>query len=168
MSRNLAFIVCVLLSAASICDAQQMTVSPDRATGIYDVGEAVRWRVEWKGDGPVPSATRYVLKSGGLKDAGQGELKFEGNVATVESKFDAPNTILLEVQWGPTDKPTRAFGGAVASPEKITPAAAEPDASRRVLEIETRGTRESAAESAGGSRRERQEWRRLLEGYARR
>src|SRR5688572_2143720 len=112
--------------AAADAEAQQLTVSTDRASGVYKVGDSVKWTVAWKGDAPAPAA-RYVFKSGGLKEVGGGVLTSEDNVATVESKFDAPNTMLLEVAWEPDKPSNRAFAGAVAAPDRIKPAAPPPD-----------------------------------------
>src|SRR5688500_17629138 len=127
MRPAVACMVCVL-SATLVADAtaQQMVVSADRASGVYGVGDTVRWTVAWKGEGPAPAA-RYVLKSGGLTEVDKDELTFTNNVANLESKFDAPNTMLLEVTWEPKGPASRAFAGAVAAPEKITPAAPPPE-----------------------------------------
>jgi (4-O-methyl)-D-glucuronate---lignin esterase len=106
--------------------AAPIVVSADKESGVYAVGETVKWSVEWKGDGSPPSPAHYTLKSGGLKEVGQGDLSFAGNVAKLETKFDAPGTMLLEVKWQPDTPANRAFGGAVAAPERIMPAAEPP------------------------------------------
>jgi cephalosporin-C deacetylase len=113
------------LACASPCAAQQLVVSPDKPSGVYAAGDTVRWTIAWRRDA-APPAARYVMKSGGLKEVVRGDVTFAGNVATLESKFDAPGTMLVEVEWEPKTPGNRASGGAVADPEKITPAAAEP------------------------------------------
>src|SRR5687768_9602504 len=115
-----------LLLATTDAEAQPMTVTADRASGVYAVGETVRWTIEWTGDGAAPAA-RYMLKSGGLKEVGQADLSFTENIAKLETKLDAPNTMLVEVKWDPEKPANRAFGGAVAAPEQIKPAAPLPD-----------------------------------------
>ena len=102
-----------------------MVVTPDWSSGVYQAGATVHWTVEWKGGTTVPAA-HYLLKSGGLTDAGQGDLTFSNNIATLESKFSQPNTLLVEVRWPPENPTNRAVGGAVAVPEEIVPAAPPP------------------------------------------
>lgn len=105
---------------------QTMSVAPDNAAGVYRVGDTVHWKIEWKGDSDPPAA-HYTLKSGGLKEAAKGDLTFTNKAASLDTKFDAPGTVLLEVRWDPNNRTNRATAGAVAAPEKITPAAPPPD-----------------------------------------
>lgn len=122
---SIPFVV-VVLAAANFCFAQQMVVAPDKSNGVYQVGETVRWQVEWKGDSNAPAA-RYKLLKGGLTGAGEGDLSFSNNIAQVETKFDAPGTMLVEVKWKPEEgRERRATGGAVAAPDRITLSAARP------------------------------------------
>ena len=116
----------IFLAVANFCCAQQMAVAPDKTNGVYQVGDTVHWTVEWKGGSNAPDAN-YILKSGGLTDVGHGDLTFSNSVATLESKFDKPNTMLLEVDWQPKNNSNRVWGGAVAAPDKILPAAPPPD-----------------------------------------
>ena len=102
-----------------------MVVTPDRTDGVYQVGDTVHWTVQWQGGSNAPAA-RYTLKSGGLTDVGQGDLAFSNGTATLESTFDKPNTMLVEVRWQPDNATNRVVGGAVADPDKILPAAAPP------------------------------------------
>ncbi|HVU07399.1 MAG TPA: acetylxylan esterase [Verrucomicrobiae bacterium] len=114
----------VLLLAANLSRAQ-MTVAPDHTNGIYQVGDTVHWTIAWKGESNVPAA-HYTLKNGGQTDGGQGDLTFSNNVAELETKFTAPNTLLVEVKWPPENYTNRAVGGAVAALDQITPAAPPP------------------------------------------
>ena len=102
-----------------------MVVAPDRTNGVYQVGETVHWTIEWT-DGSNAPAAHYILKSGGLTEVGQGDVTFSNDIATLDSKFDKPNTMLLEVDWQPTNNLDRVWGGAVAAPDKIQPAAPPP------------------------------------------
>src|SRR5688572_19663428 len=106
----------------------EMVVAPDRVDAVYGVGDSVRWTVEWKGASNAPAAAKYVLKRDGLKEVGAGELTFSGGRATIESKFDQPGAMLVEVSWPDANgQPgNRAFGGAVAAPRQIKPAVPKP------------------------------------------
>lgn len=115
----------VTLLAASLGRAQ-MTVAPDRADGIYQVGDTVHWTVTWTNENPAPAA-RYTLKSGGYTNVGNGDLHFDDNAAKIETTFSAPGTMLVQVDWQTDDKPKHAVGGAVAAPNEIKPAAPPPD-----------------------------------------
>jgi cephalosporin-C deacetylase-like acetyl esterase/lysophospholipase L1-like esterase len=101
-------------------------VRADRANGVYRVGDKVRWTIEWTGGESVPEVS-YRVKSGGYTEIAKGTLEFQDRVAHVETKFDEPNTMLLVVSWPEGDGKKHAFGGAVAAPEEIRAAAAEPD-----------------------------------------
>ena len=114
----------VALIAASPCRAQ-MVVAPDRPDGVYQVGDTVHWTVNWKGESNPPAA-HWSLKRGGLTNAGRNDLNFKNNAAEIETRFDAPGTMLIEVQWQPENNAHRAVGGAVAAPDRITPAAPAP------------------------------------------
>jgi cephalosporin-C deacetylase-like acetyl esterase len=54
-------------------------------------------------------------------------LNFTNNTAEIETRFNAPGTMLVEVQSQPENSTNRAVGGAVAAPDRITPAAPAPD-----------------------------------------
>src|ERR1700722_3951213 len=88
----------VLFIAVNFCRAQEMVVSPDKSNGVYQVGDTAHWTTEWNGDSSAPVAN-YVLKSGGFTKVGQGDLNFSNDIAKLESSFDKPNTILIEVKW---------------------------------------------------------------------
>lgn len=103
-----------------------MTISPDKTTGVYGVGDTVHWTLEWKGETDPPPTIQYTVKSGGLKEVKTGELTLTNKTATLETKLDAPGTVLVEARWQPTNFGNRAVGGAVAAPEKIGPAVPAP------------------------------------------
>lgn len=121
----LAAIACASSAGAQTPPSPSVVVSPDHQDGIYHVGETVKWTAEWvKAGAEPPASAKFVLKSGGQKEVGGGELKFDGTVAHFESKFDGPNTVLAVVSWG--DGPaSQAVGGAVADPFAIKPAVPE-------------------------------------------
>src|SRR5438552_1409236 len=110
-AHEVTLILAVPLLAAGLCCGQDLTIAPDRSDGVYQVGDTVHWTVHWNASGAAPAA-RFALKSGGLKEVGRGDLKFNDNAAMLESKFDAPGTMLVEVDWEPKDPKRRAVGGA--------------------------------------------------------
>lgn len=102
-------------------------VEPDHESHIYKVGETMKWTVRWEKDGEIPADVKYRVQSGGLTDIGGGPLKFDGKVAHFESKLDAPNSVLATVSWDGGGPGKQAFGGALADPFEIQPAAKEPE-----------------------------------------
>ena len=116
----------VALTATSFCQAQEIVVAPDKASGVYQVGDTVHWTVEWKGAAAAPPA-HYTLKSGGAKEVGNGDLTFRNHIATIDTKFEGAETLLVEVKWQWENKAHRSLGGAVAAPERILPSAPPPD-----------------------------------------
>lgn len=131
--RRMPWIAAVMMSvivAESVLEAQMppkpaVVVSPDHADGVYRVGDTVHWTAKWQGNDAPPADAKFILRSGGQKEVGGGPLKFENGVASFESTFTEPNTMLAVVKFG--DGPGRqATGGAVAEPFQIQPAAEEP------------------------------------------
>lgn len=130
LRNNLPQVLTLLaVLAASCCHAQQtlppMVISADKASGIYQVGDIVHWSIVWKGGTPAPVA-HYVFKSGGAMEVAHGDLKFSNGSATLISKMQTPNTLLLEVDWSSEDHSNQTFAGAVAGPKQIRPAISPP------------------------------------------
>jgi cephalosporin-C deacetylase-like acetyl esterase len=135
---KLLLVRCALLSLAAAaflphaCDAQpevhhDLVVTPEKASGIYEPGEKIRWRIEWKGDEPVTSAD-YTLKEGQIKTLSDGTVPLEAGVGTLEASLDKPGSLLAEIKVKTTDgKERKAYGGALVAPDKIAPSAPRPD-----------------------------------------
>lgn len=120
-------VAAVALLAAGVAYAQQLVAAPDRAGGVYQVGDTVHWQVEWRGESNPPPA-RYRLLKGQLTDAGQGELSFTGKTAGLDSRFDAPGAVLVEVKWQTAEgREGRATAGAVVAPSRVALSAPCPD-----------------------------------------
>ena len=132
--------------AAADAEAQQMVVSADRASGVYGVGDTVRWTVEWKGDAPAPAA-RYMLKSGGLKEVGGGELTFDGQRrdGRIEVRRAEHDAARGDVGAGEAVEPRVRRRRRRAGSDQARRAAAR--RFRRVLEGEARRAREGPAQS---------------------
>src|SRR5436305_4782844 len=80
--RVLAF-TSVALFAAALCRAQQVTVTADHPDGVYEVGQAISFRVEAKpGDNPAPESVTYTLKKGGRTEVGKGTVALTNGSGT--------------------------------------------------------------------------------------
>jgi cephalosporin-C deacetylase len=122
-----SFLIVLAPVIAGLCRAQQVVVAPDNASGVYQVGDTVHWRIEWKGDTNLPTA-HYKSLRGDLTADGQGDLIFSNNLAALDTRFDAPGTVLVEVDWkSDGGRAGLSLGGAVASPDRITTSAPRPD-----------------------------------------
>jgi len=114
------------MTLASLGRAGSLSVAPDKAAGIYQAGETVRWQIAWS-DKDAPPPAHYRLLKGGLTVVGEGDVDFQHDRAQVENTLIAPGTMLLEVKWKTAaGVEGRATAGAVASPERIALSAARP------------------------------------------
>ena len=52
------------LVQANFCHAQQIVITADKPTGVYQVGDRVHWRVEWMGTTNAPPAHYEFLQGG--------------------------------------------------------------------------------------------------------
>src|ERR1019366_5940242 len=116
----------LVFAGAGLCGAQPMGVAPDRTNGVYEVGDTVHWRVTWNAETSPPPA-HYRFLRGEMADAGQGDLVFSNNLASLETRFDAPGTMWVELDSkGNGEEPHRALGRAVAAPDRIALSAPPP------------------------------------------
>ena len=100
--------------------AGRFVVTADRASGVYRVGETVRWNVQWTGDGPSPAQVGFTVKRGGLTELSKGSLMLSSGQGMVEARFEKPGALLLVLEG------LRSRGGAVAAPEKVALSAPRP------------------------------------------
>lgn len=131
MKRLSLFRYSILLLSTVVCavtaGAQRLTVTPDHADGVYQIGQTVRWRVQWEGGGPPPAEVRYVVKKGGLTELKSGSIALKAGLGAVEANLDGPGSLLLELKTRSTDtRERRTLGGAVVAPKKIGPSAKRP------------------------------------------
>jgi cephalosporin-C deacetylase-like acetyl esterase len=116
----------VALTAVNVGRSEALTAAPDRANGIYRVGETVHWQIACP-DQAVPPSAHYRFLRGGLTAAGEGDLVLNHGSARLESTFAAPGTMLLEVTWKTVaGRKGRATAGAVAAPDRIGLSAPRP------------------------------------------
>ena len=70
--RFFTTLAALLLSvAASAALAQEATITPLKPGGVYEVGEKVGWKIQFKGD-DAPTQADFVLRKGGLTVMKQG------------------------------------------------------------------------------------------------
>src|SRR5690606_40613795 len=105
----------------------QITILPNKPSGVYEVGENVTWHIQMN-DTVQLDSVRYELKKGGLKVIDKGFITFKENEAQISYIFKEPGTLLLDVQWAGKE-PTwdnQFAGGAVASIDKLQLSADKP------------------------------------------
>src|ERR1041384_6213736 len=97
--RMFQILLTLVLVFATVCRAQ-LLVSPDHSNGVYRIGEIVHWQIEWKGEVSAPTANYRFLKDG--LETGQGFMFLSDKSATLETRFNSPGTMLVEVKWNST------------------------------------------------------------------
>jgi cephalosporin-C deacetylase len=125
VSRSLAAIT-LCLFVAGVGRGQELLVTPDNGTGVYQPGQTIRWNIEVQGTN-VGEAS-FTLKRGGLTEITNGQVSLASGKGQIESKLDEPGWLLVEVTARPADgKKLTAQGGALAAPDQIQPSAPRPD-----------------------------------------
>lgn len=117
----------VFAGLSGLASGQTPAVTPDQASGVYAVGQPIRWTVKSGTPAGVESA-RYTVKSGQLVLLREGDLSLTNGVGVLETALAAPGTALAEISLhGPTGTTVKVLGGAIAAPEQIRPSATRPD-----------------------------------------
>lgn len=120
------FLLFVIVLLSINFGISQVTITPQRTTGIYEVGETALWNITFNTEKPIDSV-HYELKKGGLTILKKGILYNKGGAASVSHRFNAPGAVLLHVHWKDgTSEEHKTVGGAIASPEKITLSSEKP------------------------------------------
>ena len=97
----------------------QVTVTPDKLSGVYETGETALWTLNLPKSNSIDSIG-YTLKKGGLTILKKGFIYPKNKKATISHHFNEPGAILLDVRWKDENSAEhKALGGAIASPEKI-------------------------------------------------
>jgi len=117
-----------LWCAASFCLAQELAITPFKASGVYERGEKVGWIVE-PADTAAATAYRFELRKNNLEVIQSGTLD-PGRPATIEARLNEPAMLFLELT--PTDAAAtdsaakRQVAGAAVAPREIRPSAPRP------------------------------------------
>jgi len=115
-------IALICLHAAQLCAAQQPTLKPYKAGGIYGVGEKVGWTVQPpRGAAPNGSYT-YTVRKNNQDVIKAGTLDFKAARGPIEVTLDEPAMVYVQISGAGADM---AVGAAVA-PEKLQPSVPRP------------------------------------------
>lgn len=125
---HLGLSLALLLVASMPSHAQiKVAVTPDRETGIYELGDTVTWTIRvTDGDQPATGDVNWFVRRGGLVQISQGTATLADGTATVEATRDDPGALLLSARYNVGDERTEGLGGAVYAPDQITASADEP------------------------------------------
>jgi cephalosporin-C deacetylase-like acetyl esterase len=128
----------VFLFAALLCSSARgqavatkpqtshLSVTSQKASGVYEIGQPISWQIEASGFDPAAEAS-YTIKRGGLTEVGHGPLKLVDGATTVTTSLDEPGALLLEVKLVSLDgQEHTALGGAIVAPPQISPSAQRP------------------------------------------
>jgi cephalosporin-C deacetylase len=117
---SIAAILLLLLAAPNFCLAQQLTLKPFKATGIYGIGEKVGWTIS-------PPATSgeytYTIKKNNFDVIKTGKLDFSSGPATIEISLDEPAMVYVTVA---KQGEKNIFAGAAVAPEELRPSVSRP------------------------------------------
>ena len=119
----------IWLTAATVCLAQQLAITPFKASGIYAVGEPAGWTVTLP-PGTTPKGDyAYTIKKNNLDVIRSGKLDFSKGHDIIEVKLSEPSMIYVQIS-APAGPGTQsgdmiALGAAVA-PERLEPSVPRP------------------------------------------
>jgi cephalosporin-C deacetylase len=102
------------LVATHLCSAQQITLTPFKASGIYDIGEKVGWKIV----GPAGDYT-YTIKKNNFDTIKTGKFDLSAESAMIEVTLDEPAMVYAQVSSVGGEK-IPAVGAAVA-PDHLQP-----------------------------------------------
>src|ERR1700722_13173631 len=131
-ARQCAFRIIPVLflfqAITQIGSAQQIALTPYKASGIYDVGEKVGWAISLP-QGATPSGEyQYTVRKNNFSVIKKGHFDLASGAATIEVTLDEPAMVYVEICF-PGKEPgaggvngiaDSAVGAAVA-PEKLQP-----------------------------------------------
>lgn len=124
------------LAGRPAAEAQQLTFTPHRATGIYEVGERAGWTVG-VAPGQSAAAGRYsfTVRRDGLTPVDSGTFDLSSGRATIDASLARPGMLLVEVhppagtvgfRGVSRSEVGRVLLGAAVAPAGIRPSAPRP------------------------------------------
>jgi cephalosporin-C deacetylase len=106
-----------------------LSAAPDRATGIYHVGDRVGWTLTLA-PGQEAQGWHFAIRSNGLAVLSEGALSFAGGHARLEVPAGEPGMLLAVLNPpSPADKPVTL--GAAVDPQALRPSVDRPGDFRR-------------------------------------
>ena len=130
LPHRLALLCAVVLTVAApmrlLADIA-LKIIPDKSSGVYTPGEKVTWTIDLKQRDPAVPAPEltYKIKKDGQVQIADGKLNLSAGPVTLTATRDDPGVILAQI-FEPSKPLPIGVGGAIFSPEKITPSAPEP------------------------------------------
>jgi cephalosporin-C deacetylase-like acetyl esterase/lysophospholipase L1-like esterase len=116
-----------VLTAAPLCAAQQLTLTPYKASGIYAVGEKVGWTASLPPGATPAGDYSYVVRKNNLTVIKTGTINLSSGRATVEVTSDEPAMIYVQITPPAGDGPGRSMAvGAAVAPERLRPSVGRP------------------------------------------
>jgi cephalosporin-C deacetylase len=104
-----------------------LKITPDKASGVYAPGEKVTWTIDTnRAPDVVAPSLVYKIRKDGQVPVIEGNIDLAAGPATLTATREDAGALLLQVYPQEKNALPLGAGGAIFSPEKITPAAPEP------------------------------------------
>ncbi len=120
---------CFVLAATHLCSAQQVKLTPYKASGIYRLGEKVGWTANLP-QGALPTGDyAYTIRKNNQDVIKTGRLDFSRGRATIEVILNEPAMVYVQISSPPDTGLDARAGmavGAAVAPEKLKPSAPRP------------------------------------------
>jgi cephalosporin-C deacetylase-like acetyl esterase len=126
--KSFAHILLSLLLVPATLFAANPAVRSERESGIYAIGEKVRWNIDTTAWPDGVKNFHYRIKTGGVRQIKEGGFELNDHKAVVEFTTDQPCWLSFEAE-GQMDDGTKlsASTGVMVSPEKLTQAIPPPE-----------------------------------------
>ena len=105
----------------------QLSVTPFKPTGIYDIGEKVGWTITPPAAVAHPATVyNYVIRKNNLDVISSGKIDLSSGRATIETVLNEPAMVYVQVREADATKGQSINLGAAVAPSKLQPSAARP------------------------------------------
>lgn len=118
-----------ILTAAHLCPAQQVTLTPYKASGIYRLGETVGWTANLPQGVVTTGDYAYTIRKNNQDVIKTGKLNFSRGRATIEVTLNEPAMVYVQISSPAATGRGRGAGmavGAAVAPEKLKPSVPRP------------------------------------------
>jgi cephalosporin-C deacetylase-like acetyl esterase len=114
------------LAAAQVCLAQQLTLKPYKASGIYELGEKVGWTVTLPQGAVAAGDYTYTIKKNNLDVIKSGKLDFSAARASIEVVLQEPAMVYVQVTSAGSSGNAGMVVGAAVAPKSLRPSVPRP------------------------------------------